>query len=74
MTPLAVAATEYGAVASRGAFARLGDLLSSPDADTLAWSVGVLVAIALVGRRSWRLALLLLVVAGAVGAKLLDLW
>ncbi len=74
MIPLAVAATEYGAVASRGTFARLGDVLSSPDADTLAWGAALAVAVLLVGWRSWRLALLLLVVAGAVGAKLLDLW
>lgn len=74
MVPFAVAATEYGAVASRGTLARLDDALSSPDAETLAWGAAVAVAVVLVGRRSWRLALLVLVALGAVGTKLLDLW
>lgn len=74
MLPIAVAATEYGAVASRGAFARLGDVISSPDAETLAWGAALVVAAVLVGRRSWRLALLLLVAVAVAGTKLLDLW
>jgi hypothetical protein len=74
MTPLAVAATEYGAVASRGAFSRLTDAVASPDLDTLAWAAAVVAVVVFATRRSWRLVLLLLVICGALGAKVLDLW
>lgn len=74
MIPLAVAATEYGAVASRGTFSQFTDALAAPGLDTLAWGAAIAVILVLATRRSWRLVLLLLVACGALGAKLLDLW
>lgn len=74
MIPLAVAATEYGAVASRGTLERFTDALASPDLETLAWGAAIVAIGVLATRRSWRLVFLLLAVCGAFGARLLDLW
>lgn len=74
MIPFAVAATEYGAVASRGTLSRFTDALASPDLGALAWGAAIVAIGVLATRRSWRLVLLLLAVCGVLGARLLDVW
>lgn len=75
MVPFAAAATEYGALASRGSFARFTDALSSPDLETVAWVAAAVAIVVLATCRRGRLAFMLLLVCGAAFAgKALDLW
>lgn len=79
MFPLAAAATEYGALASRGSFSRLtsdlAEALSSPDFETAVWVAAAVAIVVLALRRNGRLAFVLLLCCGAAfAAKLFDLW
>ena len=75
MVPFATAAAEYGALASRGSFARVADALASPDLETVAWIAAGVAIVVLATCRRGRLAFKLLLVCGAAFAgKVLDLW
>ncbi len=75
MVPFAVAGVEYGAVASRGSFARVVDAVASPDLETVAWAAAAIAIVVLATCRRGRLAFTLLLVCGAAFAgKVLDLW
>lgn len=75
MVPFATAAAEYGALASRGASPRLGDLvdaLGSPSLESVAWLAAAALVGAVATRRKGRLAfLVLLVCAAAVAVAIL---
>lgn len=74
MVPFAVAGAEYGALASRGSFARVSDALSSPDLATVAWGAAAFAAVVLATRGKWTLALMLLLGCGVSAAKFLGVW
>ena len=75
MVPFAVAGAEYGALASRGAFARAVDAVSSPDLETVAWIAAGVTIVVLATCHQGRLAFGLLVICGgALAARALDLW
>lgn len=75
MVPFATAAAEYGALASRGSFGRLGevvDALASPSLETAALLAAGVAVVVLAARRRGRLAfLVLLICAAAVAVKVL---
>ncbi len=75
MVPFAVAGVEYGAVASRGSFARVVGALSSPDLETVGWAAAAIAIVVLATCRRGRLAFMLLLACGAaLAGKVLDLW
>lgn len=75
MVPFATAAAEYGAIASRGSFGRLGevlDALASPSLETAGLLAAGVAVVVLAARRRGRLAfLVLLICAAAVAVKVL---